>query len=220
MKTDLLKLRSRFEKLSRREKIFVLLAFLGVICLGWESLLLKPAQARHKALENRIAQVRGTIAEFELQRDAILARGDSDPNAENRQILARLKNEDARMERRLSELATELIAPREVSRVLRGLLRDGAGPELLHLENLPAEELAGQGEPEAQGQEVPRIYRHPLQMEFAGTFQEALIYLKAVENLKDPIFWDELELEVQEYPRCRIRLRVFTLSLERRWIGV
>ncbi len=47
-----------------------------------------------------------------------------------------------------------------------------------------------------------------------------LAYVRALESLESDFFWEALEIETITYPRNRIRLRVYTLSLSEDWIGV
>jgi len=93
---------------------------------------------------------------------------------------------------------------------------------LLNLENQPAEVLqiaAAATEAGAAEQLSPVLYRHRLQLEFAGDYLATLAYLKKLENLPRKLVWENLEIETQQYPQARVRLSVYTLSLNKGWIG-
>jgi len=66
---------------------------------------------------------------------------------------------------------------------------------------------------------ITNAYKHGLQVEFNGSFMSTLEYIKELEALDDKFIWDNLRLDIGEYPEGRAAVTVFTLSLDRNWIG-
>jgi MSHA biogenesis protein MshJ len=62
-------------------------------------------------------------------------------------------------------------------------------------------------------------YRHGMQMEFSGDFFATLEFLRRLEALEWKFFWESVRFDVTEYPQAIATVRVFTLSLDRNWIG-
>ena len=123
----------------------------------------------------------------------------------------------AELDRRLKSQMGDLIDPANMARVLEAILTRHTDLRLRRLENLPTRPLlAGEdgNAPEAG------VYRHGLEMEFSGSYLSLLAYLKELDALPWNFYWDALELQVDEYPRAVITIRVHTLSLDEGWIGV
>ena len=67
---------------------------------------------------------------------------------------------------------------------------------------------------------IDNAYRHGLRIEFVGDYLTTLSYLKSLEELQWGFFWDNFQLSVSEYPDANAAIEIFTLSLNREWIGV
>jgi len=126
-----------------------------------------------------------------------------------------------RLDKRLKALTVDLISPADMAEVLRSVLIRQKGMRLVHLENSPAEDLLLGAEKKHGGDDDERIrlYRHPMRIVFSGTYLQALAYLRSLENLPRKLYWDNLEIVVNDYPRTEISLTVHSLSLKKGWIG-
>ena len=63
-------------------------------------------------------------------------------------------------------------------------------------------------------------YRHGFRIRFTGSYRAITSYAQALEKLPYGFFWDELSLDASEFPQLRGSLVVYTVSLDRGWIGV
>ena len=72
----------------------------------------------------------------------------------------------------------------------------------------------------ASDDELPEIYRHGLEIEFVGDFSGTVGYLRAIEALPWRLYWDSVSYTVQEHPRALVKIKLYTLSLDKGWIGV
>ncbi len=211
----------RLDKLSLREKVLLILMMLVTLAGAVDMLAVGPQKVQQKLLRDQLAVARSDIQVFEVELAGAQARISADPDRENRAQLAQLQQQLAELDRQLESLALELIAPREMPGVLEELLLRQRDLRLLRVENLPPEPLlitaAGEN---PTGTEAPNVYRHGLRLEFSGGYQQVLAYLQALEGMKQQMFWSSLDLQVEEYPRARVVLTVYTLSLKKEWIGV
>ena len=62
--------------------------------------------------------------------------------------------------------------------------------------------------------------KHGLMIAFEGDYMSTLSFMQEIESLEWGFFWDSLEYEVIDYPTSRVVITLFTLSLDKNWIGV
>lgn len=67
---------------------------------------------------------------------------------------------------------------------------------------------------------APGLYRHGLRVEFGGGYLQTFAYLRALESLHSRFLWEALEFDVEQYPRARVSITVYSLSLDDAWIGI
>ncbi|BBO74768.1 hypothetical protein DSCW_21850 [Desulfosarcina widdelii] len=206
---------------SPRERVMLFSAVLAVGLFCCYTLYFSPQKINRAGIEAQIAELNATVAALHGQAEAIKAQKQTDPDREQRARQARLQNELERLDRRLKALTIDLISPREMAKVLRDLLIRQEGMKLVHLENLPAEDLfpAAEDKNEVDGAKGTHLYRHPVRIVFSGTYLQVLEYLRSLEKLPRKLFWDDLEIVVDDHPRAEISLTVHTLSLRKGWIG-
>jgi MSHA biogenesis protein MshJ len=64
------------------------------------------------------------------------------------------------------------------------------------------------------------MYRHGIELTVAGQYLDLLNYLAAVEKLPVKIFWGGLSIDATQYPRSLLKLTVYTLSPEKKWLQI
>lgn len=64
------------------------------------------------------------------------------------------------------------------------------------------------------------LYRHPIEVQVEGSFADMVEYLSRLEHSDWSLKWHELDIQVIEYPRARLRFVMYSFSLEEAWIGV
>ncbi len=212
----------RLEKSTLREKVLLVLMVLVVAYVAVDMLVVGPRLAQQKMLRERLAAGQSQQEQMLSQLQQMQQQAGVDPDLENRRLLSGLQMDLGELERQLRAQTLELVAPAEMPVILEDMLLRQKGLRLLRMENLPPQPLvAEQGEPGA-GQDAgrPNVYRHGLQLEFSGSYREVLAYLQALEGAGRQMFWGTLSVQVEAYPVSRATLTVYTLSLERDWIGV
>jgi len=213
---------------SLRERILLPASILvaGLFCSY--ALFFEPQGVKRHQVKEQIVELNTTVAELDRQAEAIESRAQDDPDREHRLRQQQLQAEIGRLDERLKDLTVDLISPRDMAEVLRGLLTRQGGMKLVSLENLPAVELLPAAENEAGAEnetaaddtERINLYRHPVRIVVSGSYLQALDYLRELERMPRKLFWDELEIVVGDYPHTEISLTVYTLSHRKGWIGV
>jgi MSHA biogenesis protein MshJ len=205
-----------------RERLVLAVSLLIVLTLLWHVLLIEPLVKQRQELESQIDSAVTLVAALDQEAVAIVADAAQDPDAENRRQKVVLETEIGRLDERLASLTGELISPQQMVTVLEEMLTRRRQLSLTRLENLPSEPLLEHPTVDSQVEKVQQrnLYRHPLRIELSGSYLEALAYLQSLEQLPRKVYWQDLELSVEEYPQTKITVTVYTLSLKEDWIGV
>ena len=219
------RLATRFDQLTLRERLFILIAVLVLLQMGWSQLLWQPQVDEQQRLDRAIAENTTALQLLDVKLKGVVRRAQTDPDIALRKQLAGVDAQLQRLDRQIRDAAASLIGPEQMARLLEQLLAREGELRLIGLQNLPPRPLivpkeSKQPVKDAIEGPLPNVYRHDFIIEFEGGFFATLNYLKSLEALPDKFFWDNIDFSVQEYPRARIRLQLHTMSLSREWIGV
>lgn len=217
MKERLEQLRLRIDTLSLRERGMLFLALIAVLYMLAQLVLFSPLEAQQKRALERIGSLQGEITAFDEQTQAILRRQGVDPDADNRRLQQQLSTQIAALDNQIAGAVQGLIAPQQMARVLEEVILRQAGLRLLRIQSLEARPLIEPVEGEALN---AGIWRHGVRLEFEGDYSSALAYVRELQSLPWQLYWDDLEIAMEKYPRARITIVVHTLSLNEGWIGV
>lgn len=203
------------EARKQEERVVLLLALLTVLGYGAFVLWLEPLQLRRAELERQIAVANMQLIDETTRQDEIKGTSSTDPNEPARLRQAELQTAVANANEELDRLYGQLIDPREMSMMLTRILQQETTLELVSLSNTASEPLMT-----GASSDGVELYRHGLKMVFQGGYLDTVRYLQSLEDLETNFFWERMEYEVQEYPKARITLDIYTLSSQRGWIGV
>jgi len=232
-------LRQRFEARQTRERLLIIIV--GVVLL-WAIAQLayfNPAAEREKQLLAANREARQQVALLEAREQTLriqVAEGSLAALESKRDQLLRRQ---AELDAELKQLGLRLIDAERMRQVLHDLLQ-GSNLDLIALRRLQPELAFGistQGEESPQAEKdakqpppegevstnaMPRLalYRHPVQIELEGRYADMVRYLERLEASPWRLMWKDLDIETIDYPKARMRLTVYTLSLQEDWIGV
>ena len=219
----------KLDALSLRERGAILLCALFVIYFVWDSLLMQPLRAEEKLKSTQLQTSLAEQQKLSMQIENILANEKSDPNQENKARLKALKTKLNSIEQQVQNSASKLISPQDMAMMLETVLVKVKGLELQKVRGLGSEPVlrvadGGQnqdGQPALTADDpVSNAYKHGLRIEFRGDYLGTLEYIRELENLEWGFFWESLDLEVNDYPDSSVGITVYTLSLDKNWIGV
>jgi len=215
-------LMDRFDQLSLRERVIVLVAALLMITLLiWDGMFMAPLDKQRKANLQQITALRAEIAGLDQGIETLVAQGAADPAQSGHATADTLRAEIKDIERRLAGVTSGLIAPKEMSNVLEQVLARASRMQLHALRTLPPQGVVAPGSDAAgAAARSAQIYKHGVELELSGSYLDTLYFLQALEALPWRFFWDRIEVVMEEYPRARVKLRLYTLGLEEGWIGV
>ena len=203
-------MQKRFEALTLRERAIVMLALLGSIVAGWDSLMMEPLRLTKMNLEAELASA-SAFGGSPQSADA------SDPRqlsiTQAGELQTRVQNIDAQ----LASSASGFVTPQRMIEVLHDVLNAQGRLDLVSIRNLPVTALIPAAEPSAPAQPP---YVHAIEIVIDGEYADILDYLRALEALSWKFRWNALDLSTAGYPRNRVRIELSTLSLDSTWLGV
>lgn len=232
----------RFAALSRRERGIVAAATLfggGFLIFNFA---VEPFQLKARAAARAETAARSELAQQEVLLKTLRAQN-VDPDAPNRQRLAKAREQLAVVNDRLAKFEAGMVPPSRMQGFLEGLLAKNRNLELLGLKTLPVTQVGAQPpekkpDPVAQAGQVAKdpaslvkdakepapaadgIYQHGIEIRLAGSYNHLLNYLAELERMPQRVMWNSVSLTVDKYPRSVLVLRVYTLSLDKNWLVV
>ncbi|HWZ63456.1 MAG TPA: type II secretion system protein GspM [Steroidobacteraceae bacterium] len=205
-------LAGRFDRLSARERLFVLIAAIAVLVGAFKMLLLGPLDVRAAALSQQLAGLQSGIDETTK---AAASDATTAAYAQQADLKARLATVNTELESR----AAGMIAPQRMADVIHDVLSRQQGVKLVSLRNLEAIKLpldaAGEG-----ATNTARPYEHTVEIVLEGRYLDVLAYLHALEALPWRFYWRRLELTTTRYPVNRVRVELGTVSMDSDWIDL
>lgn len=210
----------RIDALSLRERTLLFVMAAAVLVALVNTVLLDPLLNKQKRLSNHILQTEGQISATRVQIQNLMTASHSDPNEV-------LRKRQAGVTQRLQELnalllSTErgLINPERMAGLLQDLLNRNQGLELVALKSLPVKNLSAVAKEGKSSATERFIYQHGVQLTVEGEYASLMNYLAALEQLPWQMYWSEANLKVEQYPKSKLTLTLYTLSLDKSWLAV
>ncbi len=209
--------RRLFDARPVRERALIALAASAVVFMAADALWLTPAWKHWSASRTawRAAQAQQASLQQELQRAQDQGQADE---VQLRQQLASVRQTLREGDEALRRHEASLIGPDRMVPLLEQLL---AGHRQLRVRSLlslaKVDVLAdAAGTPPV----APALYRHGVELVAEGRYSDLLAYVQSLEALPQRLRWGDLQFRVEQHPRCVLTLRVYTLSLDRRWLEI
>lgn len=245
MKQRLIELGNKVDALSLRERIMVFAAVAAGIVFVCNALVLDPLLARQKALRAQISLDRNNAMGIDADIVRMVQAHRLDPDAADRARLEAATSEAARLGAALRSTQRGLVVPDKMVALLEDLLKGRGALRLLSLKTLPVSGLndgafniapepaaapatvaalnsaapdAAAPRPSAKAPEL--LYRHGVEITLQGAYPDMLDYMAALEAMPSQLFWAHAKLEAEDYPRARLTLVLYTLSLDQKWIAL
>lgn len=223
MPESIKRLGTRIDAMTLRERAILFVSLLVALFLLADQVLFPGLRNQQKQMEKQTSDQLAQLNTINDQIARIVRENTEDPETQLRQRLADLNKHYAELEVSSGDITRGLVSPREMARLVHTLLRDNSTLQLVKVENLPAEaiSLTGNDKPEvAGGAAGPSVYRHGLRLQVKGRYADIVRYLHMLERLNWRVMWGEVKLETRQYPATTATLTLYTLSLDKAWIGV
>lgn len=219
---------------TRSEKIIMLVVLVAAMAMIYLSVSYDPMTSDIERLQSQTANTQRQIIAQQTTYAEMVALSQEDPSRFANERLNVINSQLVQLDQEITELAGDLITPREMTQILTTVLGQYSGLELVRFENKPATPLrtgvqttsAGQagGEPGEGGiaaNEIDgQVYEHGLTLEFRGDFFTTLKYLRFLEEVSGSFFWDSVTFRQTAWPNADVTLEIHTLSTDEGFIGV
>ena len=229
---QLKKIAARINAFSVRERAIVFIGLLVVIYSVWDAMLMAPLSIQQKKLvvDFNSKNTERLVLSTRLQQ--LIKESQQDPDAANLAKLKALRSKLIDTQAGLEVSTRNLVSPNEMPKLLESVLHKTDGLTLVSLKNMGVKPLIAKEAQETvsgsttnndkklTADNLDNAYKHGLRIEFIGDYFTTINYLKSLEQLEWGFFWDNLEFQITEYPDATASIEIFTLSLNKEWIGV
>src|SRR3569623_259090 len=231
---------AKIDALTLRERV-IIFAMLAVAVIALINNAVLDAQfAKQKQLSEQIKGQLVQVSQIQTDiRQTIQAQ--TDPDAANRSRLSALQQQSQRMQTALIDMQKGLVAPDKMPILLEDILGHNARLKVISLKTLPVtgiqetertdskdakksddkQAVANAQKPSADS--VPAasaVYKHGVEIMLQGEYLDMLKYMSELESMPWHLFWGKAKLEVDEYPKARLTLTLYTLSLDKKWLNL
>ena len=239
MKQRWLMLAARIDVLTLRQRVGIFAACAAVVLYLVTMLAIDPLLREQARLRAQISQQRATMAGIDTDITALVEAFSRDPDAVNRQRLAAAREETRTLGDNLATMQKGLVTPEQIAPLLQNILRANGKLQLVSLATLPVTPVGGPpaaapANPATPGTNaasaaVPAaaaaasstlLYRHGVQVTVRGSYLDMIDYMAALESLPAQLFWGDATFSVEAYPRARVTLTLYTLSLDSKWLTI
>lgn len=214
MKARFEQLAQKFDVLSQRERGLIALAVLVLVAMS----AYMPIESLWKQQYSTAQQVKALEQENKIsmqQIDLYQQRLAMDPNQDYRQRLNLLQQQNQEIDAQLNEQMVDMVPADYMPELLGNLLGQVQGIKLLKFTSVTPVPLLAVGE-----EKKLNLYSHGIRMSLEGDYFSVLRFVEAVEAMPDKLYWKRLDYKVADYPKGKIDIELYTLSINKDFISV
>ncbi|EGQ8309934.1 type II secretion system protein M [Vibrio parahaemolyticus] len=208
-------LEERFGEMSAREKMLVALCGFVTVVMLLFTLVLEPKLNQISNNERKLSNLKQSNQKTEIDILRVKAQLKKDPNADIDLEISNLLTESQHLSMQLSQIIEHLVTPSQMAGVLESVLEQQSGIHLVSLQTLPSEPITE----DKEASQYSGYYVHPVRMELTGDYFSIANYLNKLESLPASYFWRSFSYKVEEYPKAKLVLEVYTLGSREEFIG-
>ncbi len=210
-------IKQKFEAITERERILVIITGVVVILmLGYVSLV-EPVVLKAEREQRSLAVKKAELLTVESQIAMVQNDLIKDPNDPLKSRIAALSKDLSETEQQLQQQTRDIVPAKQMSRVLRELLKQSSVVRLEDMESVPVVTLSVDEQDQAS---QIQLYQHGMKLVLSGSYFDIHAYLDAIESLPWRFYWRSFEYRVADYPRGEAEIELYTLSTNMEFIGV
>jgi MSHA biogenesis protein MshJ len=217
---------SKFETMSRRERLLIGAAAILVPAAIIFVVFVDPALMAQHTMRNRIEKQRAELVALE---NATAGGPAAAPDAGYREREGRLRKELGAADETLKALYKTLVPANRAAALLRQMLAEERALELVSLRTLPPRPLIGaadeappglsaKGEDAAAATGGAGVYKHAVEITLRGDYNALYAYLARLERSSWAVYWWRAQLTTDERSALTLTVTVNTLSLDKAWL--
>ena len=62
------------------------------------------------------------------------------------------------------------------------------------------------------------LHRHGVELVVQGSYPDMVAYMSALESMQGQLFWGSASLQADAYPTATLKLVVYTVNLDKKWL--
>lgn len=228
MKAFWQKYAAKLNALKTRERVLTGIAVSGVLGILIWALAIDPAAVTSKRVLSQIETHNATITTAEQQKTQLVAQLAQHPDAALETRIAEIDQQIAELDKTLGEKSRGLVAPDRMTGLVKGMLQSNANLRLVSLRTLAATPLVEPKETSPENAQdkaatVPvrihgGVYKHGIELTVEGSYLDLMRYTEQLEAMPTQVMWQRTRVDATDFPRVRMTLTLFTLSLEKTWL--
>ncbi len=219
MKEKITEWKNKFDTLEQRERILLIVTAVVVVVMTMQFLLIDPLLAERKKLTVRVIESSQLINQYQAEKQIVDAQLNVGLGRAKKAQLKRLQDQVDELDLEIEESVVAMIPPRLMPDVLERVLLESRGLKLISLANQPVIAIIEQ-EGAAQSLTSQALYSHSVQLKLSGDYMSVIAFFDKLAELPWRFYWDDLDYQVDVYPRATVTLKVHTVSMSKEWIGV
>lgn len=224
---------------TERERGLLFLIVMALLVLVATQFAIAPLLKQQKVINAKLQQNTTLSETLTRELNNLQNAQNSDVNANVKQQIAEHKKMLAVRDQKLKQFQQSLVAAERIDTLLESILKKNKTLRLVSLRSFPVVDVmnrlekteqsvaiaATAGESSAAAKKLDGmgqrgLFKHEVEIVVEGNYLDMLAYLRNLEAMPERLYWSKSALQVQEYPKSRLSLRVFTLSLERKWLDL
>lgn len=209
----------RFDAQTVRERGLIAFSIIVVIGFLWWNYHAAAIMEQIDQLQDENQRFSGEIENTRVVVGSIRQRISAGVHQEKEGQLARLIEDLSAVEEQLRVTTIELVDPEKMFQLMNQLIYQDSKLQLLSLKRREVRAAIPPADPERPAEE-PGIYRHVLELRFAGNYLDILRYMQSMEALDWKLLWDEIEMVSDQHPRVVVKVVMSTLSTRKEWVGI
>ena len=214
MKQQWRALGEKFDLLSQRERGMIALAVvvvLGMLCyMPLESMWLK-YRAESQQLANIVKENAISVQQVDLYQQRLAL----DPNRDYQNRLALVAEQTKAIDDSLAAQMVDMVPADYMPEVLSKVLAKAKGIRLESFTSVAPVPLLTVGE-----ENKVNLYSHGIKLTLEGDYFAILRFTQAVEAMPDKLYWKRFDYQVAQYPKAKVDLELYTLSISKDFISV
>lgn len=220
----------KFLQLTSREQLLLLLTGIVAIFFIISSLFIDDKSAKIITFDKQSRAITSANKTLNFSIKEYQTALQQDPNVNTVKQIAQLETKLANIDKQLVLLTTDLISPSQMREALLKLLELEPGVSLLSFELIGAEPLLNLNDDQSNAGAIGHtptaeqlglnLYKHGIKIKLSGKYFQLRNYLQQLEQLSWKFFWQNFRFEVKEYPRSEVDITIYSLGLNKEFIGV
>jgi MSHA biogenesis protein MshJ len=215
MKARLSRWAETIDSLGLRERVFLLLSLVAVLFLLVDSLVYQPALAEQRRTLDVIDNLQTRLAVLEHESRLVAEDGATDPLGWRKRRVTELETSLASLDDRIRDQLGILVDPRLAAPLLRDIIDQEQDLTLIELHTGLANldpSLQRSLATDSASYLPANLGRYELTLHLEGSYMATLRFLERLEALPWALFSEQLDLDVEQHPKARITLRLYTLG--------